>query len=135
MLAELQSRLEEHFALLAGQRESRGYPLFALEHGLSTDDVEMLGTALNDDLSTSRMVRPRYWLPWIVFAAEVGYAYDGDEYWTSFRNRIPGWERFGDRDVIRDLFVKLGREFSGFTPKGRFAEHFTIIAWPIAHSI
>lgn len=135
MLGEVQSRLEAHFTLLARQRSTRGYPVFALEHDLSPDDVVNLGAALSEDLTTSRAVRAEYWLPWIVFAAEVGYAYDGDEYWTSFRNRIPGWERFGDRDVIRDLFVKLGAEFSGFTPKGRFAEHFTIIAWPIAHSI
>lgn len=135
MLAELQSRLEGHFALLADQRSSRGYPLYALEHGLSADEIEKLCAALNDDLSKSRMVRPRYWLSWIVFAAEVGYAYDGDEYWTSFQNRIAAWQRFGDRDVIREFFRKFAEKYSGFTPQGRFAEHFTIIAWPIAHSI
>ena len=48
---------------------------------------------------------------------------------------IPGWRSFGSRDTIRDWFQRFAERYTGFEPSGRWAEHFSIIAWPITHSI
>ena len=135
MLAETQIRLEEHFAALAADRSAQGYPVYGLEHGLEPGEVETLRHGLTEDLGTFGYPRARYWLIWIAIAAEVGYAYDGDEYWISFAAEMEHWSEFGDRDIIRRWFRDFGAQFQGFTPQGRWARHFSIIAWPIPHSI
>ena len=43
-------------------------------------------------------------LPWIVYAAELGYLYSGDEYWQTFEKKTPGWLVHGDRYWIRKCF-------------------------------
>jgi hypothetical protein len=135
MLAEAQTRLEEHFMGLAGERSGCGYPVYALEHGLEREEVEALRRGLQEDLSGFGYPQRKYWLLWIVVAAEVGYAYDGDEYWISFAAGMPEWSRFGSRETIRQWFRTFASDFAGFSPQGRWAEHFSIIAWPITHSI
>jgi len=135
MLAEAQTRLEEHFTGLAGERSGYGYPVYALEHGLEREEIEALRRELQEDLSGSGYPQRKYWLLWIVVAAEVGYAYDGDEYWISFAAGMPEWSRFGSRETIRQWFRAFASDFAGFSPQGRWAEHFSIIAWPITHSI
>ena len=42
MLAETQTRLEEHFTGLARERSGYGYPVYALEHGLEREEIEAL---------------------------------------------------------------------------------------------
>ncbi len=79
--------------------------------------------------------RPRPWLCWIAAAAEVGYAFDGVEFWTSFEGAVPGWAAMGSRTTIRDWYKRFGERFSGIRPEGPWAKHFSIIAWPITHSI
>src|SRR5271166_930616 len=135
MLAEAQTRLEEHFMGLAGERSGYGYPVYALEHGLEREEVEVLRRGLQEDLSGFGYPQRKYWLLWIAVAAEVGYTYDGDEYWISFAAGMPGWSRFGSRETIRQWFRTFASDFAGFSPQGRWAEHFSIIAWPITHSI
>lgn len=134
-LAESQTRLEEHFAGLADKRSDYGYPVYALEHGLKQEEIDALRRKLQEDLSASGCLRRKYWLLWIVVAAEVGYTYDGDEYWISFAAGMPEWSRFGSRETIRQWYRTFASDFSGFAPQGRWAEHFSIIAWPITHSI
>ena len=131
MLAETQARLESHFTTLARVRRPVGYPVYALEHGLAASDID----ALRQALGRTRDLRQEHWLLWIVVATEAGYTYDGDEYWQSFTAGMPYWPTFGRRETIRDWFKSFGRRFSGFSPIGRWAEHFSIIAWPITHSI
>jgi hypothetical protein len=135
MLAEAQKRLEEHFTGLASERSGYGYPVYALEHGLEREEVEALRRGLQEDLSGFGYPQRKYWLLWIIVAAEVGYAYDGDEYWISFAAHMPEWSRFGSRETIRQWFRTFASDFAGFSPQGRWAEHFSIIAWPITHSI
>jgi hypothetical protein len=131
MLAETQARLESHFAALARIRHPFGYPVYALEHGLAPCDID----ALRQALGRAKNLRQEHWLLWITVATEAGYTYDGDEYWQSFTAEMPSWPTFGRRETIRDWFKFFGTRFSGFSPIGRWAEHFSIIAWPITHSI
>lgn len=135
MLSDAQKRLDEHFLTLKSERSERGYPVYAFEHGLQTVDIAAIKGELQRQLQTTRRLQQEYWLLWTVVAAEIGYTYDGDEYWQSFSREVPSWPLLGDRDVMRDWFRAFAARFSGFAPSGRWADHFSIIAWPITHSI
>jgi hypothetical protein len=135
MLAELQTRLERHFQSLQAERSGLAYPVYALEHGLDAPEVVALRETLSADLVTVGFMRKQHWLLWTVVAAEVGYSYDGEEFWQSFAGQVPSWRRFENRDTIRTWFKRFAKTYSGFVPQGRWARHFGIIAWPISHSI
>ncbi|RWI72237.1 hypothetical protein [Mesorhizobium sp.] len=135
MLQGAAEKLQTHFRLLTAAKESAGHPTYALEHGLSGDEVDQLRRALADDLKAHQRLRREHWLLWLVIAAEVGYDFDGNEYWISFANRVPSWRHFGDRYQIRRWFRAFEEQFGGYRPEGRWAEHFSIIAWPVAHAI
>lgn len=132
-LKEWQERLEDHFGQLAGQRGSGGPGVFALEHGLDELETARLGGLLRESLSRSRASRD-YWLAWVVYSAERGYDYLGDEYWPSFESWTPGWDT-DDRYKLKRWFVEFHRRFRGVRPAGRWAEWFTIISWPITHAV
>jgi hypothetical protein len=131
-----QNRLHQHFAVTAAERSANGRPVFALEHGLTQTDREALAREVRASL-TVRSPSDAYWLPWIVYATEVGYAYDGEEYWQTFEETTSGWAtcRSRPRDWLRDRFVRFHKSYNGLKPSGRWAEWFTIIAWPIQHAI
>jgi hypothetical protein len=135
MLAEIQARLDKHFLSLSRQRAALGYPVYALEHGLTPAEIDLLRSKLARELSRERILSAAHWLSWIVVATEIGYIYDGDEYWDSFAQAIPDWQRYGSRSTIRTWFVEFAQRYRGFRPTGRWAQHFSIIAWPIAHAI
>lgn len=135
MLAEAQARLEAHFSSLADERKQLGHPTYVLEHGIDPADIDVLRSALTTDLLNKRSPNSNYWLVWIAVAAEVGYAFDGDEYWRTFARKFDGWQIFGDRNIIRRWFERFANEYVGFRPTGAWARHFSIIAWPISHSI
>ena len=125
-------RLAEHFGTLA--RDRKDIPLFALEHGLAQAELLALQDALRGHIQISAPTRDHQ-LVWTVYAAEIGYGYAGDEYWQTFEEKTPGWTLNGTRNWIRNSFVVFQRKFAGATPSGRWAEHFSIIAWPITHAI
>ncbi len=132
-LAYWQARLEKHFNALRAQRTSAlgDKPLFALEHGLSEAERADLTAQIGSSVPQSK-----FWLPWAVYAAELGYDYDGDEYWQSFEKKTPSWLVFGgDRSWIRDCYWQFHKEFGGARPSGRWAQHFPIICWPIKHAV
>ena len=135
-LEEWQARLALHFATLRDSRRARGIaePLFGLEHGLIQAEVEELESAVRAHIAHRRPSQ-NHWLAWIVYSAELGYRYSGDEYWQTFEQETPGWLRNGDRYRIRDFYQRFAREFSGAVPSGPWAEHFSIICWPITHAI
>ncbi len=135
MLAAAQERLEQHFAALKSERSAREYPVYAFEHGLQLTEVEAIRVELQRRLKEYRQPQQENWLLWTIVAAEIGYAYDGEEYWQSFRKEVPEWQSYGDRSLMRRWFRTFAARFSGFSPSGRWAEHFSIIAWPITHSI
>jgi len=135
MLSDIQKRLNEHFLSLGRERAGSHYPVYALEHGLDISQIATIRSELARELVREGTLSPSHWLLWIVIAAEVGYEYDGDEYWNSFGERMPEWKEFGDREKIRDWYVLFHKKFQGFKPVGKFAKHFSIIAWPISHAI
>lgn len=125
-------RLAEHFGSLACDRKD--IPLFALEHGLAQAELLALQNTLRANIEVSAPSRDHQ-LVWVVYAAEIGYGYAGDEYWQTFESKTPNWTLNGRRDWIRDAFVAFQRKFAGAKPSGPWAEHFSIIAWPITHAI
>jgi hypothetical protein len=128
-----QQRLEKHFESLARERAGAGLPIFALEHGLTDEELGALSSLLCSRLK-SRMPFSPCWLLWVIYATERGYAYAGDEYWPSFEENTPEWE-LHDRDNLKPWFRKFQKAYHGVVPSGPWAEHFSIIAWPITHAI
>lgn len=131
-----QSRLEAHFAGLCKQRlvGKPGHPIYALEHGLSISELNELAELLRSHIKSRRPSRDHA-LPWIVYAAEIGYEFFGNEYWQTFERRTPGWLEHGERGWIRRCFYSFQERFSGAIPSGAWANQFSIICWPITHAI
>lgn len=125
-------RLDRHFRSLSDARGS-GSPIFALEHPLTPPEVAELSSALRKHIG-SGFGLGRYWLPWIVYATEIGYGYTGDEYWHSFEEQTPGWEPH-NRYSLRDRFRKFQSTYQGVAPSGPWADNFSLIAWPITHAM
>ncbi len=111
-----------------------GAPIFGLEHGLSTHELQLLEGEIRAHIA-SASPSDSCSLPWVVYASELGYRYSGDEYWLTFEQETPGWTIHGDRYWIRDCYRSFQKEFGGAVPSGAWAEHFSIICWPITHAI
>ena len=129
-----QARLSEHFARLADARREADWPVFALEHGLSSSDRE----ALMRDVRECAAAGPGrdVSLPWVVYAAEIGYEYSGYEYWQTFESKTPGWQPSRQwRERVRTRFETFAATYHGAEPDGDWAHQFNIIAWPITHGI
>ncbi|MEX2374324.1 MAG: hypothetical protein WD942_01905 [Dehalococcoidia bacterium] len=135
ILGHWTSRLASHFEELAADRGADATPLFSLEHGLTAEELNELTDYLSESLSTERLRVESQFLPWVVHAAEVGYKYEGHEFWRSFGESMPGWEQHGDRGFLRRCFRRFAEEYRGVVPTGSFARHFSIIAWPIRHAL
>ncbi|GAA0556226.1 hypothetical protein GCM10010172_43920 [Paractinoplanes ferrugineus] len=109
--------------------------MFALEHGLSGDDLDLLMSTVRSAVRKGLGAGSRqWWLPFVVYAAESGYHYVGDEYWPSFEQSTPGW-RSDQRPWVKTSFQRFAAEYGGAVPTGAFASNFTIIAWPITHAV
>lgn len=132
-LTQIQQRLEGHFDDLARSRDSQSFPIFALEHGLNKTDLKRIRSMLPSSLDR-RSLLSRHWLLWVIYATELGYDYEGDEYWSSFEKKTPGWE-YQDRARIKAWFHKFQITYGGVIPSGPWAKQFTIIAWPITHAL
>lgn len=133
-LNALQAHLEVHFAALASVRKERSLPVFAFEHGLDANELSELPALLKAALTTGGYRLFKHWLIWVVYATEQGYDYDGDEYWHTFERRMPLWDR-GWRPSLRAWFGKFHKTYDGLLPVGRWANFFSIIAWPITHAL
>lgn len=125
-------RLDRHFLSLADARGS-GLPVFALEHPLDPAEIVELSSQLRRHLASGQRLG-RYWLPWVIYATEIGYGYTGDEYWHSFEEQTPGWQ-LHHRYALRDWFRKFKSTYHGVEPSGPWAENFSLIAWPITHAM
>ena len=133
LLAQIQQRVEGHFDALNRIRSASGFPVFALENGLDATSSEQVQSMLRSTLS-GRRPSSRHWLLWVIYATEIGYDYQGDEYWNSFEEQTPGWE-YQHRTKIKTWFRKFQKTYGGIVPSGPWAEHFSIISWPITHAI
>lgn len=135
-LRDWQTRLTRHFAELRNHRGSdvTARPIFGLEHGLEPPEIEALAAAVRAHIAEHPPSQD-HTLAWIVYSAELGYGYSGDEYWQTFEQETPGWLVNGDRYWLRRCYRQFQREFGGAVPSGPWAEHFSIICWPITHAI
>ncbi len=135
-LGQWSERLSTHFEELRSARRQLGadVPVFALEHGLAPSEVQELSEGVRAHIRAAAPARDHS-LVWIVYAAESGYRYSGDEYWQTFEAETPGWTEHGDRGWIRDAFLAFHRKFAGAVPSGAWARQFSIICWPITHAI
>ena len=133
LVEQWQERLERHFEALARIRADSRLHIFALEHGLKSEEIKEISSLLRSRYE-NRVPLSTHWLLWVVYSSEHGYTYTGDEYWTSFEKQIPKWES-EDRYNLRHCFRKFQKTFNGVVPSGRWADHFTIISWPITHAI
>ena len=133
-LEQWQKRLDGHFTQLASARSNSSFPLFALEHGLTNAEFREISSQLLERLSLGLRLES-HWLLWVVYATELGYDYDGEEYWDSFEARTPRWRDRGNRSQLRTWFSRFRTNYHGVKPTGPWADHFPIIAWPITHAI
>lgn len=131
---EWQERLERHFAELAASRSAHSLPVFALEHGLNAEELSEIGGHLKHRLARG-LPNHTYWLLWAIYATEIGYLYDGHDYWPPFEDRTPHWRTNGSPAQLKGWFRRFQRTFNGVVPSGPWATHFNRIAWPITHSI
>lgn len=128
-------RLHQHFQELHQERAAEGGLVFVLEHGFSLADIEQLEADIRAYIQ-KHLPTDKHWLPWIVYAAELGYNYVGQEYWQTFEASTVGWrERGRERDWVRDKFRKFEGDYGGAVPSGPWAQHFNIICHPITHAI
>lgn len=130
------SRLAYHFQDLRSQRLHAGgdRPVFALEHGLSSEEVSALQSDIREQI-LRRSPSDRDMLAWIVYATEIGYQYEGYEFWQTFDGVTPGWAQRAERHWIRHCFKTFTDTYGGASPAGTWAAHFSIICWPITHAI
>jgi hypothetical protein len=134
-LEHLQASVERHFEKLAAGRRSSGLPIFALEHGLSKAEVNDLSLGLRRHIAFGGRLS-QLWLLWVVYATELGYDFDGEEYWQSYQSRTPQWtEDPHRRQYLRQFFERFESKFGGAIPTGQWARQFSIIAWPITHAV
>jgi len=128
-------KLEAHFSALARDRREAGLPVFAIEHGLDDAELSDISALLHQRLDSGEPLGV-HWLLWVVYAAELGYKYDGEEYWPSFEQRTPHWRRdMHRREQLRQWFIKFHKTYEGVRPTGPWATQFSIIAWPITHAV
>lgn len=136
VLAALHEQLLAHFHALRQIRDEHftKRPVFALEHGLDPAQLATLSEAVKSLVARRKRLPEATWLPLVVYAAEIGYRYVGDEYWQTFEEETPGWEN-EDRYYVRRKFKQFSTDFSGAVPTGPWARHFSIICWPITHAV
>lgn len=130
-------RLDRHFVELRALRDkqrSSSAPIFALEHGLSADDIRALQLSVRESI-VNEAPDSADALAWVVYATELGYRYSGDEYWQTFEAETPYWVVRGRREWVRECFARFQRKFGGAQPTGAWADHFSIICWPITHAV
>lgn len=135
-LEEWQGRLAVHFRDLHNRRVALpgNRPIFGLEHELTEPEFQSLENEIVNHICKSPPAN-EHSLVWVVYASEIGYRFSGDEYWQTFAQRTQGWNRFGSRDWLRTCFLSFHQKYGGAYPSGRWAEHFTIICWPITNAI
>lgn len=142
-LANWHHELARQFSDLASRRAEGNWPVFALEHGLDNAGVEALKLDVRGSLAGGRLgslfgehPTSETYLPWIVYAAEFGYEYSGDEYWPSFAASTKGWQDSNDaRRFFRRSFERFANAYRGARPTGGWAAKFNNIAWPVTHGV
>lgn len=137
-LNDWQTRFELHFSRLRDGRRSNStrQAVYALEHGLSADEVDTFVRDVRKSIRPTQRPAQGHRLVWTVYATEVGYGYSGEEYWATFASQTSNWDDSNaSREYIRTSFKEFQSLYGGAQPRGRWADHFSIICWPITHAI
>jgi hypothetical protein len=137
-LNDWQSRFELHFSGLRDERGSNSArpTVYALEHGLTADEASNFVRDVRQSVRSTHRPAQGHRLVWTIYATEVGYGYSGEEYWATFASQTANWEDSNpNREYIRTAFKEFQTRYSGAEPRGRWANHFSIICWPITHAI
>ncbi len=135
-ISSLHELLDLHFRKLANRRRQLPGqpPVYAMEHGLSAEERSVLSDVVEARISQSHPPR-QHWLPFVVYATEIGYSYEGDQYWPTLEAKAPGWERNATRQYVKTQFLQFEKTYNGARPSGAWARQFSIICWPITHAI
>ena len=111
-LTDWHRQLDRHFVELRALRDkqrSSSAPIFALEHGLSADDIRALQLSVRESI-VKEPPDSADALAWVVYATELGYRYSGDEYWQTFEAETPYWVVRGRREWIRECFAPIPKK-------------------------
>ncbi|MGL4942091.1 MAG: hypothetical protein ACRC46_02730 [Thermoguttaceae bacterium] len=138
-LKEFHTSLKERFETLATQRPNGG-SVFALEHGLSTDEIKAVKIIIRQELEVVLKSPVSYYLPLLVVATEVGYQYRGNDevFWRILEEEL-GYSHSFDNDtrqLIRRWFQSAHQQFKIAKPlETAWSQHRSIITWPITNAI
>lgn len=135
LLTAFEARLNDHFSQLSSSKRAFGQPVFALEHGLNSEEVKELCNELDKSLYATKGMSASTWLSWVVHGAEHGYQFDGQEYWHSFARLTPSWAQHGSRRTLREWYGTFASKFCGVRPSGAWGKRYNHIAWPITNAL
>ncbi|MDC3116622.1 hypothetical protein OA529_02960, partial [Alphaproteobacteria bacterium] len=138
-LKDYNEQILNYYTNIKSKRNNE-FPIFAIEHGLSSNSVQELKKLLKDyDDSESDIFSVKHKFIWIAMASEVGYEYE-EYYWDLFENQFEISKKYreyerGYRNVLRYWFYDFNKEFRGFKPTGDWARKNSVISYPITNSI
>lgn len=140
LLKEKHQEIGSRISRMCADRGS--FPVFMIEHGLSTDDLsgvrDLLWRALERDPNLSSPQWNWSYLPLLAVTAEVGYRYQGTgtDFWPVVEQDLHLIAGGGFRLALVRLFELGHREFGIAKPSNSAWErHFPLIAWPIANAL
>ena len=133
----LHDRLFARFSTLRDLRE--GSPVYAIEHGLSEDEVANIENLISnllrwEDLSSIA----RFPLPLIVVSVEAGYKFEGlwSGYWPVLAGLLGVSLTSNARRIISESFKQAHVDLGFASPNDSpFSRHFHLIAWPITNAL
>ena len=139
-LIDYNEQILNYYTNIKSKRNNE-FPIFAIEHGLSSNSVQELKKLLKDyDDSENDIFSEKHKFIWIALATEVGYEYE-EYYWDLFENEFEKisnkYREYhkGYKYTLRYWFYDFNKEFRGFKPTGDWARKFSVISYPITNSI
>ena len=115
--------------------------IYFLDHGISSESLGALFHCVKQSLKTSSLESLLWktsYLPLLVCAVEVGYAYEGNgtDFWPLLEKKLEHSFGIDGRIRLSSWFERASQQFSGVVPGGSDWEQvFCHIAWPITHSV
>ena len=137
LLQYLHEGLDSHFIAMREARTSLepSSPVFALEHDLSEEDLDLLMTTVRAAVPSGLgLGTGNGGLPFVVHAAEVGYTTTA----LSTGRSTPRRPRVGptaSTSVAASVVFEVRAGVRRGVPQGAWADTFRKIAWPITHAV
>lgn len=138
-LAYWQDLLTQNFGELRAKKSKLGdAPIYTLEHGLDQAQIsKLIEDVKQNELNPGYLYRTPP-LPWLVYAAEFGYEYDGKRYLDGFGPATPGWNDShiqAKKEFLLRSFEEFQIRYGGIIPSGTWVDWYRFISWPIANAI